>query len=235
MTQTVNITGCGCDFSFHFLCDHNGKRFIWSMSHSSSDWWCKFELINKLRQILVLFWGGNILRTLPTSVCGVSIILTGSCWCLYAHNAHTHTSTHKLLLVFYSYCLLCFHTHTHTHTPFLVMSCEELKCHRSRGKAWIILLVSVFSIIAKPPGMVYGCPLPPLSNSRSHPSVSYVILPQINTGHDCSTSIGLCGVHSSHRCLGLCHWLCCAVCSSRPWSLRNFKNANNRCWFWLKY
>lgn len=62
--------------------------------------------------------------------------------------------------------------------------CKEPNCHCSRRKAWIILLVLMFSIIADPPGTLYSRLLASLSDSCSHPSVvSYVILPPINTGH----------------------------------------------------
>lgn len=87
-----------CDFahtsSLLTSTDQGRKWFIWFMSHSSSDWWCKFQLINKLRQILALVWGasgGNVLRTSFPSIFDVSIILAGSCWCLYAFDTHTHT------------------------------------------------------------------------------------------------------------------------------------------------
>lgn len=142
------------------------------------------------------FWGarrGNALRTSFPSIFDVPICLAGSCWWL--HDSTTHTASHTL-----SVCILI-------HTELR----EELTSQCCWRKAWIFLLVLMFAIIVNPPGTVYCCPLTSLSRTSSHPSVSYVILPQINAGHDCSPFIGLCGVHSSqtllHQLLVLKSWL----------------------------
>lgn len=128
-----------------------------------------------------------------------------------------HRHTHKHIFVFHTQHLIHFVFDIHTHTSQWWVLYDELNCHCSGRKAWIILLVFMFSIILNPPGMVYSCPLPSLSNSCSHPSVSYVILPQINTGHDCSTFIGPCFVHTSHRCfVSHCKlWMYYAVAAAR--------------------
>ena len=96
--------------------DQGRKWFIWFMSHSSIDWWCKFQLINKLRQILALVWGasgGNVLRTSFPSIFDVSIILAGSCWCLYASDTHAHTYINTSLSFTHTVSYTLVFTRTH--------------------------------------------------------------------------------------------------------------------------
>lgn len=144
-----------------------------------------------------MFWGHHFHQSLMCQYAWQGVVD------VFMPQTHTYINTSLSFTHKVSYTL----SFTYSYTHISLMLCEQLKCHCSRRKAWIILSVLMFSIIVNPPGMVYSCPLPSLSNSCTHPSVSHVILPPINAGHDCSTFIGPCGVHSSQRFFGLCYRL----------------------------
>lgn len=170
--------------------------FKWLMMQSSINQWAASgpgSLLSRIRK--EMFWGHHFHQSFICQYAWQGFVDVS------VSNTHTHKCIKHIFLL-HTLARIYFASLMLVHLPpslSSVVLCEEPSCRFSGRRAWIILLVLMFSIILNPPGMVYSCPLPSLSDSCSHPSVSYVILPQINTGHHCSNFIRPCGVGSSYR------------------------------------
>lgn len=116
---------------------------------------------------------------------------------------------HRIYKVSSSFTAAIFHAVTLTHSSQWC-NIRSQSAIAAEEKHESSCLCQCFPSYQNPQERVYCCPLAPLSNSCSHPSVSYVILPQINMGHECSTSSRPPAVVRG----GLSRWLHCATCDA---------------------